>query len=69
MPVLLIVTHSYLAADSGESPEQMPGGSPLFSLMKYSFMEPQALFKYSAEVEKLCFFISGVLQVGSLRTL
>ncbi|KAG0691856.1 hypothetical protein DFH29DRAFT_644949 [Suillus ampliporus] len=56
--------------DSGEAPEQMPGISPLFSMSQYSiFTESSSLFKYSAQVEKICFIIFGALQfLSSLFT-
>lgn len=65
-PSLLITAHPYFAADSGEAPEQMPGSWPFFSMLQHSFIESQAVFKYSAQVEKFCFSIFGVLQVCSI---
>jgi hypothetical protein len=62
----LIVTHSHVLAELvGEAPEQMPGSCPFFSLMQHTYTESPVVFKYSAEVEKSCFLILGVLQVGS----
>lgn len=55
--------------DSGEAPEQMPGSWPFFSMLQHSFTESQAVFKYSAQVEKICFSIFGTLQfISSLFT-
>ncbi|KAG2093116.1 uncharacterized protein F5147DRAFT_721459 [Suillus discolor] len=55
--------------DSGEAPEQMPGSWPLFSMLQHSFTESPAVFKYSAQVEKICFVIFGALQfLSSLFT-
>ncbi|KAG1738996.1 hypothetical protein EDB19DRAFT_1712397 [Suillus lakei] len=55
--------------DSGEAPEQMPGSCPLFSMLQHSFTESPAVYKYSAQVEKICFIIFGVLQfLSSLFT-
>jgi hypothetical protein len=55
--------------DSGEAPEQMPGSWPLFSILQHSFMESQAVFKYSVQVEKFCFIVYGALQfLSSLFT-
>ncbi|OJA16354.1 hypothetical protein AZE42_07815 [Rhizopogon vesiculosus] len=50
----------YLTESVGEAPEQMPGSCPLFSLMQHT--ESPVVFKFSAEVEKLCFIILDVLQ-------
>ncbi|KAG2143810.1 uncharacterized protein EDB93DRAFT_1228665 [Suillus bovinus] len=55
--------------DSGEAPEQMPGNWPLFSILQHSFTESPVVFKYSAQVEKICFGIFGALQfLSSLFT-
>lgn len=55
--------------DSGEAPEQMPGSWPFFSMLQHSFTESQAVFKYSAQAEKICFSIFGMLQfISSLFT-
>ncbi|KAG1874458.1 hypothetical protein F4604DRAFT_1764858 [Suillus subluteus] len=55
--------------DSGEAPEQMPGSWPLFSMLQHSFTESPVVFKYSAQVEKICFIIFGALQfLSSLFT-
>jgi len=62
---LLIVPHSHVVAELvGEAPEQMPGSHPIFSLMHHAHTEPPVLFKYSDQVEKLCFIIFGLLQVS-----
>ncbi|KAG2364679.1 hypothetical protein BDR07DRAFT_1401108 [Suillus spraguei] len=55
--------------DSGEVPEQMPGSWPLLSILQHSFTESPEVFKYSAQVEKICFVIFGALQfLSSLFT-
>lgn len=55
--------------DSGEAPEQMPGSCPLFLMLQHSFTESPTVFKYSAQVEKICFIIFGALQfLSSLFT-
>jgi len=41
----------------------MPGSWPLFSMFQHSLTESPAVFKYSAQVEKICFIIFGALQV------
>lgn len=47
----------------------MPGSWPLFSVLQHSFTESPAVFKYSAQVEKICFIIFGAFQfLSSLFT-